>query len=86
MLLGKLAVLFKMVEQNNLIFCLLLGDFGAISSFTEECINRAETLLCGKFIYGGFMGETNVVTDLYHAGRCWVALFQRDALLRFSSS
>lgn len=62
LVLGELSILFKKVVQNNLIFCLLLCDFGTVSSFIEEHINMVETLLCDKFIHGGIMGETKVVT------------------------
>lgn len=62
LVVSELAILFKKVVQNDLIFCVLLGDFGAVSSFTEERINMVETLLCDKFIHGRVMGETKVVT------------------------
>lgn len=61
LVLGELPILFKKVVQNSLIFCLLLGVFGTVSSSIEECINMAETLLCDKFIHGSIMGETKVV-------------------------
>lgn len=66
LVLDELAVLFKEVVQNNLIFCLLLGDFATVSSFIEECINMVETPLCDKFIYGSIIGETKIVTWLVY--------------------
>lgn len=62
LILGELSILFKKVVQSNFIFCLLLCDFGTVSSFIEERINMVETLLHDKFIHGGIMGETKVVT------------------------
>lgn len=66
LVLDELAILFKEVVQNNLIFCLLLGDFATVSSFIEECITMAETPLCDKFIHGNIISETKIVTWLVY--------------------